>query len=358
MKKLITDLLIEALQLRLSKTSVNAAPGDVSTEAKGGNTAPTVNALTIVQALSDTQETAMSPLTEYRVKATIGDINTIDDIVELEFHVYHTSDGAQSASSKWDADQCAIFKWNDTTGWSIENGVASTTWVLMSGDCIAPPVFTGTTGDWYLAFKPGELAVQDAEADWHAWVRADDENKNGTGSTVTLSSGATMAAYAEISMDTATIAFAAVGFTPADGIEPGSFGYIASPTTYLTAQVASNKTYALGSASEAPWDDGGAPLNTITLSQTATMPPLTSGQFTLVIDNETLGDPGEPKAKTQGVTTGNVTITGLNALGPTTTVDDASEGTTNSQLWMAISFATDGIDEVTYEGIITFTVTN
>ena len=215
MKKLITAFVIAALLLTLSSTSVYAAEGGVPSEAKGGNTAPTVDALTIVQALSDTQETAMSPLTEYRVKATIGDINTIDDIVDIEFHVYHTSDGAQSASSKWDADQCAIFKWNKGTGlWTIENGVASTTWVLVSGDCIAPSVFTGTTGDWYLAFRPGELAVQDAAANWHAWVRADDENKNGTGSTETLSSGATMGAYAEISMDTATIRFCRCGTYP------------------------------------------------------------------------------------------------------------------------------------------------
>jgi len=349
MKKLITALVIAALLLSLSSTSVYAAEGGVSSEAKGGNTAPTVDAVALVETGDDTPVIAMVPLTEYRVKATLGDINTIDDIDDIEFHVYHTSDGAQSASSKWDADQCAIFKWNKGTGlWTMENGGATTTWVL--GTCTAPSVFNGTTGDWYLGFTPGELAQADAAQNWHAWVRADDENKNGVGSTAT---GASMGAYSEISFDAATIVFG----DAVAGIEPGETGYIETPVTnYLTPQVGTNATYALGSKSDATWDNGGS--DTITLSQTAALPPATSGQFTLIIDDETLGAPGEPKTKTQGVTTSNVTITGLGVEGRTETIDDGDEGTSDTQLWMALSFAVDGINEVTYSGNITFTVTN
>ena len=353
MKKLITAFVIAALLLTLvPATVVYGASGGVTGQGKGGNTAPTVDALTIVQVGSDTQVTGMVPLTEYRIKATLGDINTIDDITDIEFHVYHTSDGAQSASSKWDADQCAIFKWNKGTGlWTMENGGATTTWLLVSLDCIAPSVFTGTTGDWCLAFRPGELALQDAAANWHAWVRVDDENANGTGSTETLSAGASMGAYNEISLDAATIVFG-----NATGIEPGQTGYIDTPVTHLfTSQVGSNATYSLGSKSDATWDDGGT--NTITLSETTGV-PATSGQFSLEIDDQqTAAGSGIPKT-VQAVTSTNVTITGHTADGPTATVDDASEGTDDTPLYMALSFAVDGIDEVTYTGTITITVTN
>ena len=110
MRKLITTLVIAALLLTLSSTSVYAASGGVTAQGKGGNTAPTVDGVWVVETGSDTGVTAMSPLAEYRVKVTVGDINTINDIQDIEFHVYHTSDGAQSASTKWDADEVAIFK--------------------------------------------------------------------------------------------------------------------------------------------------------------------------------------------------------------------------------------------------------
>jgi len=348
MKKLITALVVAALLLTLAPaTIIYAAEGGVTGSGKGGNTAPTVDGVWLVETGDDTAVIAMSPLAEYRVKVTVSDINTIDDIQTIEFHVYHTSNGAQSQTSKWDADECAIFMWDKTGGWTMEN-TGTTTWVLVSGDSIAPSVFTGTTDDWYLAFRPGELAQADASQNWHAWARADDENKKGEASTAT---GASMGAYNEISFDTATIVFGT-----AAGIEPGQTGYITSPYTYVTPQVGTNDTHALGVKSELTWDDMGT--NTITLSQTADIPPGTSGQFTLIVDDETLGDPGEPKTKTQGVTISNTTIAGHATDGRTETIDNGDEGTSDTQLWMALSFAMDGINEVTYSGIITFTVTN
>lgn len=85
--------------------------------------------------------------------------------------------------------------------------------------------------------------------------------------------------------------------------------------------------------------------------------PASSGQFSLDIDDQELGNPGEPKTP-QGVTTSNVTITGLGTQGRTETIDNGDEGTSDKELYMALSFALDGIDEVTYSGTITFTVTN
>lgn len=113
------------------------------------------------------------------------------------------------------------------------------------GTNTAPSVFTGTTGDWYLGFRPGELALQDAAANWHAWVRADDENKNGTGSTAT---GASMGAYSEISMDVGAIIFGTGA-----GIDPGQTGYIETlATNYITTQVGTNATYDLVGSNQMP----------------------------------------------------------------------------------------------------------
>ena len=121
MKKLITALVITALLLTLAPaTVVYAASGGVTGQGKGGNTAPTVDLVALVETGSDTVVTAMSPLAEYRVKTTLGDINTIDDIQTVEIHVYHTSDG-----SSWDSDQVGIFQWTKAGGWTMENGGAN-----------------------------------------------------------------------------------------------------------------------------------------------------------------------------------------------------------------------------------------
>ncbi len=85
--------------------------------------------------------------------------------------------------------------------------------------------------------------------------------------------------------------------------------------------------------------------------------PASSGQFSLGIDDQELGNPGEPKTP-QGVTTSNVTITGLGTQGRTETIDNGDEGTLDTVIYRALSFALDGITEVTYSGTITFTVTN
>ena len=133
MKKVLTILLVGALLMSSIPAVVFAASGGVTGSGKGGNTAPTIEAITLVTSSDDTEVTAMTPLTAYRVKVTAGDINTIDDIEYIIFKVYHTSAGAT-----WDADENAIFKWDKSTGWSMENGGASTTWEIVTIDCIEP----------------------------------------------------------------------------------------------------------------------------------------------------------------------------------------------------------------------------
>ncbi|MDP2731126.1 MAG: hypothetical protein Q8O55_11700 [Dehalococcoidales bacterium] len=341
---IIVALLIGLIPISLTPKVAYAAEGGVGGQGKGGNTAPTVTAVTLVESGSETEVTSMTPLSTYRVKVTAGDTNTIDDITEIEFHIYYSADG-----SNWDADALGIFKWTKSGDvWSRESGAYSTTWEVVSASSISPSVFTSNSGDWYLAFKPGKLAQATATQTWYASATARDENKNGSGSWAT---GSSMGAYAEIGFDSASLT---LGDATA-GIEPGQTGYITVPVSnYLTAQVTTNKQYALGVYSSANWTDGGS--NIINLAG-GTGVPAGSAQFNLEIDDQKATTNNGPKTP-QAVASSDTTITGLGTLSRVTTNANASESTGNNQFWMALSFSLAGIQEVNYSGTITFSVTN
>lgn len=324
---------------------VHAASGGVTANSKGGNTAPTVDVITLVESGSDSEVNSMTPLTAYRVKVTASDINTIDDIQEIEFHIYYSSDGIQ-----WDADELAIFMWDRTAAWSMSNGSAATTWELLTVDCIAPSDFSGTTGDWYLKFRPGKLARATASQDWHCSVLVRDEASSAYG---LWGTGASMSAYAEVAFNTAGVILGD-GTT---GIEPGTTGYITDPVcNYLTTQVTSNATYSMGVMSDATWSDGAS--HTIDLSGGKGVPDV-PGQFSLGIDNQQQGggSPGQPK-KPEAVTGTNRTIEDYDNVSRVTTGAGISEGTNDHTMYLAMSLSLEGIQEVMYSGAITFTVTN
>ncbi len=345
MKRLLLLLLICCLLFIPAPALVHAASGGVTAQSKGGNTSPTVDTITLVESGSENEVSAMTPLTAYRVKVTVGDINTLDDIQEIEFHIYYGSDG-----SNWDADQLAIFMWTKSSGWSMESGSAATSWELIPVGCIVPSDFSDTTGDWYLEFKPGKLARATATQDWFCAVTARDENKSGS---KTWTIGASMSAYSEVVFDSAGIIFG----DAVTGIEPGMTGYITDPSThYLTTLVTSNATYAMGVKSDSSWTDGGS--NSIDLSGEKGVPNH-PGQFSLEIDNQQKGggSPGQPK-KPEAVTDNNKTIKGYKNVSRVTTGPEDSEGTNDHTMYMAMSLSLEGIQEVVYSGTITFTITN
>jgi hypothetical protein len=346
MKKLIVTLVILALLLASVPMAVYGASGGVTGSGKGGNTAPTVDAVTLVESGNDNEVTAMTPLTTYRVKVTASDINTINDIQEIEFHIYYSSDG-----SNWDADALGIFKWTKSGDvWSMENGGAITSWSVVGASCISPSVYTSTTGDWYLAFKPGKLAQAVVGQTWYASATAYDENKNGSGAWAT---GSSMSAYNEIALSASSITFG----DNLTGIEPGATGYITDTgDNSITTEVLTNQQYAVSVYTTANWSDGGS--NQIALSETIDLPPSGSGEFTLIIDDEEQGEPGDPKTKTQAVTTADTTVNGLGTLSRVSTNAGADEVTSDTPLYMALGFSLNGINEVDYSGTITFTITN
>ena len=344
MRRSLALLLAGALLLSLVPAVVYAVSGGVTGQTKGGNSAPTISAVSLVESTSDNVVTAMTPLSPYRVKVTAGDINTIDDIREIEFHVFYQTDGAQ-----WDADALAIFKWSKASGWSMQNGTAATTWELVAIDCTAPADFSGTTGDWYLKFKPGKLAQATSLQGWRCSAIVRDESKSDAG---VWGAGASMSAYSELAFDATGVVFG----DAIAGIEPGSTGYITDPAANrLTVRVTSNAQYSLGVKSAATWSGGS---NTIALSGLAGVPSAAE-QFSLTIDNQSKGGglPGQPK-KPQAMTGSTVTVSGYEAVSRVTTGVGAPEGTGDHLMYMGMSLSLMGIQEVVYSGTITFTTAN
>jgi hypothetical protein len=346
MRKVLIIVLVAALLLSAIPAAVYAADNQVTGQGKGGNTLPSVTSVTLVNAGDDGVVAAMTPGSPYRVKVVAGDVNTIADITYIEFFVYHTSQDAN-----WDADENAIFKWTKgaPSTWSMENGSATTTWEIVTIDCIEPGDFGTTTGTWYLKFKPGHLAQQDDTQNWKCSVKVYDEKP--AGATGAWATGATMGAYSAVSFSQATITLG----NAVDGIEPGQTGYITDPvSTYLTVMTTTNDEYALGVMSSNAWSDGSHP--DIILAE-GTGVPGGSGQFNLTIDNEQQGFPGQPKSL-QAVEDTNVTIDGFETKPRVTTPQSTSEGTADADMYMGLTFSASGIFEVMYSGQITFTVTN
>jgi len=346
MRRMLIMLLVGAVLLSSIPAAVNAADNQVTGQAKGGNTLPTITSVTLVEDGTDNEVIAMTPGNPYRIKVEAGDINTVNDIQSIDFYVYHTSQGAS-----WDADQNAIFKWTkgSPSTWSMENGGASTTWEIVTGDCIEPSDFSATTGTWYLKFKPGYLAQQTASQDWFCSAKVYDENP--AGASGAWATGSTMAAYAAVSFSQGTVTLG----DPVNGISPGGTGYVTDPaSTYLTVKTTTNAQYALAVKSDKKWTNGSYP--DITLAE-GTGVPGGSGKFNLFLDDEEQGNPGQPKTP-QAVEDTNVTVAGYATMPRVTTAPNTPEGTADADMYMGLSFSLSGIYEVTYSGTMTFTVTN
>lgn len=326
--------------LSLAGTALAAAgSGGAAGQVKGGNTPPTATSATLKDT-GGTPITSMDPLGTYLVDAVIGDINTVDDIKDVEFRIY-----IGTAAGSWDADERGIFKWNKTASWTMENGSATTSWALVTAQSSIPADMTQPSGTWRLGFKPGKLAQYVATQSWFVQVNVTD-NSNATAS-VTSAAGAALTAYAEVSVSAATVDFGEI-------VLGGTSNIQAPVAKYITTNAIANKAYALGSMSSATWSDGGS--NTLALSGTTGIPG-TGGQFSMAIDDSQQGASGNP-ATPQAITSTNTTITGHGADARVSTAASSSEAAAGLNLWMQVWMANSGIQKVTYQGTITFTVTN
>ena len=308
------------------------------------NAAPTITSVTLQLSDKATETGSMTPQTAYVVQIIAGDANTLADITQIDIWIFRDDDAGDNGApaGAWDADHEAIYKWVDTPTWSMENGSATTTWSITTGSCDTPGDMGATSGEWNLYFTVGKLAQESdgTSAEWDIKVTVTDSVSNTVSSIIYSKS---MGAYSALSLSSATIDFG--------NIAMGGTAAIQTPVShYITLMAIANDTFALGSKSSSPWASGG---DNATLD-TDGSPGAAS--FSLTQDDAGDGS-GHPTAP-QYVTTGTVTITGLDAVGRTSTAAGASEGTTDTNMYMDCILGASGLKVVTYSGTITFTITN
>ena len=310
------------------------------------NDEPTITSVTLQNSGKTGDLSAMTPQTAYVVQIVAGDANTLADIDQIDIWIFRDDnagdDGAPGGT--WDADHEAIYRWVPGTPatWSMQNGGATTTWSITTGSCDTPADMGATSGEWNLYFTVGKLAQEanGTDAEWDIKVTVTDAQDGSDSETIYSKS---MGAYSALSLSSATIAFG--------DISVGGTAAIQTPVEqYVTLIAISNDTFALGAKSSATWTNGGS---SATLDADGAPG---DGYFSLTQDNATGGD-GHPDTP-QYVTTETANITGLNAVSRTATDATASEGTTDTNMYMDCILGASGFVYGEYSGTITYTITN
>jgi hypothetical protein len=168
------------------------------------NSPPSVDAAGIYETDHATPVTSLSPQTEYAVKVTVTDADTLENLDTVKVTVFYDTDSDDDSADvpgSGDTQKAAILTCTvgASPSWQIDPS-ASTTWVLESGNCVQPNL-TGTSGDFWFHFRPGKVATE--ATDWDVYAVADDGE--GTPGTLYDSSGYDMNWYGEVSIDTLSV---------------------------------------------------------------------------------------------------------------------------------------------------------
>ena len=199
-----------------------------------GSAAPTVTGVELYDAEHNNTVSTLTPTTEFAVKFTAGDTNTIADIdaitvvIKAQNYAGTTPDVSYNATYQWTA-----------SGWALI-GPMDTQWTCES-ESSEPGVMTDMSGDWYLNFKPSEAAT--CEAHWDITVTAADDGGN-TGTNSKL--GISMDFYAEISAVDTSYSFGGVTLGESEK-------QIIGDDQDLDVNVTANGNFKLYSKSDATW---------------------------------------------------------------------------------------------------------
>ncbi|MEA1866425.1 MAG: hypothetical protein U9N46_14780 [Euryarchaeota archaeon] len=234
-----------------------------------GSAAPTVTGIELYEADHNATASTLTPTTEFAVKITAGDSNTIADIDAIT--VVIKAQGYSGTTT--DVSYNATYQWTPTSGWALI-GPTDTQWTCESGSS-EPDNLVAMSGDWYVNFKLSEAAT--SEPNWDITVTADDGESTGTNS----KTGIPMDFYAEISAVDTSYSFGAVALG-ASGLP------IISDDHDIDVNVTANGNFKLYSKSDATWIGNGT-------GTVATVNPggLESGEIQLCDGkNATFGDGG------------------------------------------------------------------
>jgi len=287
-----------------------------------GNSPPTSLTFTLYESNESTETTSMTPQTEYALKITVTDWNTLNDISEIKVIIKTNSTNTGDPDSATDK---ATYKWTPsgpttTKGWSLV-GPSGSTWNVTNSSK-KPDDLSATTGTWWLHFIPGKVARE--SGDWDIYVKVTDTASQ-TADNIAWEYH--MNWYGEISALDSSYSFGNINLGDTDiSITTPSDGNIDVKTI-------SNGNYNIQSKSE-NWDDGNG--NTAVLDWDGN---LDSGEFALKVSNT------NDVSISNFVSTSYTVITGYSSVsGPTAESGDTKE------IYQWVSVASSGLPSGTYEG--------
>jgi|GEM_PF-3472213 len=214
---------------------------------------------------------AMTPQTEYAVKVTLSDPDTLADISEVRITLFFDPAGQDtSAPVTADTRRCAIITWTPGGGWGMEPS-SDTSWVFVTAASSAPSL-TLTTGSWWAHFKPGKVATESAgSGDWDIHVKVTDSESF---TVETYARDYEMNWYGEIVVGTASFDWGEVAL--------GS-GFAGNEQNGISVSYVSNGRYARQIKASSSWS--GSPSGSVSLASSGTPP---AGHISLKADNDAL----------------------------------------------------------------------
>jgi len=312
-----------------------AEEGSTTGSFQAGNGDPTVSAVGIYLTNHTTVVTSMSPQTEYAVKVTVTDNNTLADLSTVKVTIFYDSDGDDDAGDRPTSGNtqtgailtCTV---GVTPSWSIDPS-ASTTW-SQNATASVQPTLTDMSGDFWFHFKPGKVATE--ATDWDAYADADD-GEGGTHGTLYDGSDYDMNWYGEVTVTGGPVSFGAVtlGQTDIPCTSPVS-------TTYISNGNYAEQIKTDDGSGDAQWT--GAASN-VALEETNTPG---AGEFVLKADDDNnLTDAVQVKESDYTDIAADEGQTG-----------ESGDLTTGNTLWL--SLGSTGILPGTYNGTIYYRIAN
>jgi len=276
-KRILVSIVVSLiLLLGLTPISVLAADsGSATGSFESGNSDPTVDAVALYESDESTTATAMSPQTEYAVKVTVTDANTLDDLSTVVVTIFHDTDGTYDVADvpgTGDVQTAAILTCtvDATPTWEIDAVSGAGTWTIETGSC-TQPTLTDSTGDFWFHFKPGKVATETTGTDkWHIYAEADDLGGTPGDS---YQDNRTMSWYGEIVVNTGSVNWGTV--------DPGS-DFSANSVTDVSVTYITNGAYDEQVSATSSWT--GNPSGTATLNESGTPG---SNEFSIKADDTT-----------------------------------------------------------------------
>lgn len=256
-RDILALVVVVAIILAMIPTMVLAASneGSITGEYTLGDSAPTVDNVTLYTTANATA-TTMIPETEFVVKVTVTDNNTLRDLDNVTVTIFYDADGSYdnvTVPTTGNPKTCGIITCSSSDNWSTHSWATdfggSTRWAFDNVSSAIPTSMGASTGTFEFYFTPGAVATMTVDPSrWHINATAvDSSSKSGTNYQANL----LMAWYGELDITPATNVTwtnPTAGMTDKAADANVSVTYIANGTYY--SKVAATGTW--GSATLVP----------------------------------------------------------------------------------------------------------